>query len=267
MSAPLPRLDPYLATLGEDVEDLSRIGVAQPFRSSGPTLSRADLDVLTRAADARLRRVAPTPALVEAGLMKDGGGLTDDGRFVTTVLTSPQGRLRVESGRGRAPLTLDVSVRGGVALALATASPASLPTAPRGEQILDAAAAVTLDVVDLAGVPALVASWVGLAPAWSLATSPEELPEQTVLARVDDPETSPPPGADAHLRHVWSQPWFLWTLGTSGGPTGLTMINAGPSGHLALTSTGTEGHVGLRAVPSAVVWSALVRTTGQLATG
>ena len=45
----LPRLDPYLVSIGEELEDLSRIGAAQPYRHDGPALPREDLEVLVRA--------------------------------------------------------------------------------------------------------------------------------------------------------------------------------------------------------------------------
>ncbi|WP_315093142.1 hypothetical protein [uncultured Cellulomonas sp.] len=260
MSATLPRLDPYLVSIGEELEDLSRIAGSQPFRSTGPTLPREDLEVLVRAASARLRKVRATPTLVEAGLMDDSGP-TDDGRTVARMLSGSQARLRVESGRGRAPLTLDVYLADGRALAIATSSPAALADVPHGDTILEVAGSVGLDLVDSSAVPALVASWVGLSPAWSLATTPEAILEETVLTRVDEPETPPPPGADAHLRHVWGQPWYLWTLQASGNEYGLVVVRAGAAGQFLLTSSDEPGHVGFVAVPAAQLWAHLVEQT------
>lgn len=265
MSPTLPRFDPYLVAIGQELEDLSRIGPAQPFRAHGPTLARDDLAVLARAAQARLRSVAPTPTLTSAGLM-DGGGLTPDGRTVVAMLTAPEARMRVESGRGRAPLTLDVYLQGGAALTVATASPAALPDVPHGESILEVSASVGLDLVDSSAVPAVIASWVGLAPAWSLATTPEVLPEATVLARVDDPRTPPPPGADAHLRHVWDQPWFLWTLRASGAEAGLVVVHAGAAGGFVLTAAPEPADVGFRVAPAALLWSQIVELTSTAVT-
>lgn len=256
----LPRLDPYLVSIGEELEDLSRIGTTQPFRHHGPALPREDLEVLARAATPRLRKVKATDTLVAAGLM-DGDGLTSDGRTIAGLLLEPEARMRVESGRGRAPLTLDVYLRGGLALAVATSSPAAIDEVPHGDTILEVAGTVGLDLVDSSGVPALVASWVGLAPAWSLATSPSTILEETVLTRVDDPETPPPPGADAHLRHVWSQPWFLWTLRASGSEHGLVVVHAGAAGQYLLTSADEPGHVGFGPVASAQLWAHLVEQT------
>ena len=260
----LPRLDPYLVSIGAELEDVSRISAAQPFTHQGPALPREDLEVLARAAKARLRKVGATPTLTAAGLM-DESGLTEDGRTIAGLLTQPEARMHVESGRGRAPLTLDVYLRGGLALTVATTSPASLDQTPHGDTILEVAGTVGLDVVDSSGVPALIASWVGLAPGWSLATTPDSILEETVLARVDEPATPPPPGADAHLRHVWSQPWFLWTLRASGSETGLVVVRAGSAGQYLLTTATEPGHVGFSAVPSAQLWAHLVEQTALAA--
>lgn len=255
MSQQIPRTDPTLAVLGESMEDLSLIAGAQPFQPHGPSLPREDLALL--AAAAGTGTVKATPPLEAAGLAQDGR-LTPDGRTVAQLLTAPTAHLRAESGRGRTPLTLDVHLRGGHALAVATASPAALATAPTGDALLTTARTVSLDLVDGAEVPALVAAWVGLGPAWSLATSPTDLPEDLVLSHVDDPDLPPPPGADAPLRRVWAEPWFLWTVRSSAGGHGLVVIDAGRAGHLALTTSPLRGHVGLHAVPSAVLWARLV---------
>ena len=134
---------------------------------------------------------------------------------------------------------------------------------PHGDAILEVAGTVGLELVDSSGVPALVASWVGLAPAWSLATTPPTILEETVLARVDEPETPPPPGADAHLRYVWSQPWFLWTLRASGSEYGLVVVHAGAAGQFLITSADEPGHVGFGPVPAAQLWAQLVQQTAD----
>lgn len=59
--------------------------------------------------------------------------------------------------------------------------------------------------------------------------------------------------ADDHLRYVWAQPWFLWTLTGAGLSSGLTMINAGRAGHFALTQ-GEGDKARFAACPSVVLW-------------
>lgn len=261
---PQPALDPYLTSIGEPVEDLSRIMASQPFRSVGPSLDRADLEALVAAGRPALLRRSTPPALVEADLMDGRGRLTDSGRSVHAMLTAADGRLRVESVRGSTPLVLDVYVRQGWALTVSTRSPAAIAEPPRGQDIVTTATRIGLDHVDAARVPMDVAAWVGLAPAWSLATEPVDVPEALLRRRVDDPTTPPAPDADAHLRYVWQQPWFLWTLQASGSTSGRIMVNAGRAGHFALTTpdggpaAAEAGLVGFRAMPSAAVWRDLV---------
>ncbi|WP_456787808.1 hypothetical protein [Cellulomonas sp. P5_C5] len=259
MSAPLPRFDPYLASVGEQVEDISRIAAAQPFRSRGPSLPRDDLDLLVRATRAKLRKFRATPALLDAGLMDDQGP-TSDGRTVARLLQVPAGRLHLESGRGRAPLTLDVYVHGTRAIALSTVSPAALVDVLHGDDLLAAATTVGVDIVASSAVPAHIAAWVGLAPAWSLGTSPVEIAEATVMARVDDPSTPPPPDADAALRYVWEQPWFLLTMTTAPFQRGLFVVNAGPAGQFVVNATTKRGVYVFQAFHSSVVWLTLVDT-------
>lgn len=261
MSARLPALDPYLASIGEEVEDLSRVAAAQPFRSAGPVVDRAALETFASARK-RVKGAVP-PALVAAELVDDDGVLTEPGRTVHAFLHDPKGRVRVESGRGHAPLSLDVYLARGRALVVATAAPGSFAQAPRGDAIVEVGTTVTLDLVDATAVPAMIAAWVGLQPAWSLRTSPVDLPEALLMHRVDDPRAPLPEGADGNLRHVWAQPWFLWTLRSSGAATGLVMVNAGRSGHYALTTPSAgapEGSAGFHPVPATHVWTLLAET-------
>ena len=263
-SAVLPRLDPYLVAIGEPLEDLTRVSSAQPFRSGGPMLPRDDLALLVRAAGRRLRKVTPSAALVQAELMDVSGAVTEQGRAVVQLLTKPAARLRVESGRGHTPLTVEAYMRGGVALLVATASPAPLNEEPAPSDLVRLAATVGLDLVDATSVPRLLASWVGLGPAWRLATSPDRLDRDVVLARVDDPHTAPPPEADAHLRHTWGQPWFLWTVQSSAIPARRAWINTGGTGHFLLTDAG-DGRATFESAFSQDVWADLLRlVTGSV---
>jgi hypothetical protein len=64
---PRPRTDAYLESIGEHLEDVSRIAASQPFRTRGPTVTRDALTFL--AADSRRDRralKAREPRLVES---------------------------------------------------------------------------------------------------------------------------------------------------------------------------------------------------------
>lgn len=259
---PLPRTDAYLESIGEHVEDVSRIAATQPFRTHGPALTRDALAFLaTESARARRGATARDPSLVEsltaAEMTTDEGQLTEAGMTVAGLLTEPRARLRMESGRGSTPLTFDAYIDSGRALVVANPSPAGFEEAPHGDAILTAATTVHLDLCDVTHVPLAMAGWVGLAPAWSLATTPELLGEELILRRADDPAVPPPDDADANLRYMWSQPWFLWTLQASGVDHGRVMVNAGRAGHFALMQ-GEDERVRFGAMPSYDVWFDLV---------
>jgi hypothetical protein len=223
---PLPRTDAYLQSIGEHVEDVSRIAATRPFRTHGPAVTRDALAFL--AADSRRDRHR-----------------------------HPRARLRTESGRGSTPLTFDAYIDAGRALVVANPSPAGFEEAPHGDDILTAATTVHLDLCDVTHVPLAMAGWVGLAPAWSLDTTPELIAEELILRRADDPAVAPPEDADNNLRYMWSQPWFLWTLQASGVDHGRVMVNAGRAGHFALTQGGGE-RVRFGAMMSYSVWLDLV---------
>lgn len=107
-----------------------------------------------------------------------------------------------------------------------------------------------------------MASWTGIAPAWSLATSPELIDEELLIHRADDDAVPPPADADAHLKYVWSQPWFLWTLSGTGLDSGLVMINAGRAYHFAITQ-GEDKKVRFSPYPAMYLWQKLVALTEQ----
>ncbi|MDT0164110.1 hypothetical protein Q9R32_00900 [Actinotalea sp. AC32] len=266
MSAQLPRLDPYLASIGEPLEDVSRVAASQPFRSTGPVVDRSSIAALTTATREPTGTEAD-PALVDAGLLAADGTPTAHGRLVAGALTQPDGHLRVEASHAGRPRALDAYLSGGLAVVLSGPSPVGGGSAT-GDDDASAPAevddAMHLDLVDAAHVPGMIASWVGLGPAWSLATSPEAIPERLVLARADDADAPPPADADPHLLRAWQQPWCLWTVQGTGLTHGRVMVNAGASGHFALTRS-SDGGTLFRAVPSAVVWTDLVHLVAEVA--
>ena len=271
-----PRRDRFLSTVGEDVEDLSRVAPAQPWVSAGPTLSRDGFELLRRSAarDLRVRRlgaaeVAQLDRLVAAGLLDAKGRLTDPGQWVAATLAQPQGEVHVDAAVGRIPFSFRASLRGDHAVVVATASPRPWSGAdPDAEQVPASADTLTVDDVPLGYLPVALARWVGLGPAWSLATEPELLPESLVTARLEDPDVPAPAEADVVLREVWRQPWFLWTLQTTAAPHGLVVVHAGDRGCYATVSTPEPGVVAFRAIASYDVWLRLLElVAGATVTG
>jgi len=253
-----PRRDPWFAARGEDLEDLSLVAAAQPSPASGLRLSRAAFDHLVGAR----RRVAPEfrDELVAAGLLRPGGRPSEDGARLVALARERTGHLRLESARGAAPLALDVSLHGADALVVTTAAPGDLPAEPRGAQLRDAAAAVTVDVVDASLLPVVLADFAGLGPAWS-AGGAVELPQDLLARRAADPRTPPPAAGDAALLRAWAQPWFLWTLHADGLDADRLLLSAGAAGTYVARPQG-EGPAAvtrLQPVPSALLFEDLVR--------
>jgi hypothetical protein len=266
-----PRRDPFLAELGEDLEDLSGFAGQDPWTPVGPEVGRAGLDLLVRAANGRLasrgldeQEQQALARMTEVDLLDRKGRLTDDGNHVVEVMRRAGHHLRVEATCGMAPFTLDAYSAGDRTVVLATVSPVGWAGQPAaGTDIAAMAQRVWVETMPTATLPLELARWLGLRPAWSLATSPETLPMATLTAKVDDPSTPVPDRADVRLRRAWEQPWFLWSVRVTGGdgaaePSGAAGVNAGEAGFFSLTRTEHEESALLQAWPSEAVWGRLL---------
>ncbi len=156
-----PRRDPFLTTLGDDVEDLSRVAPAQARASAGSTLSREGFELLRRSAagDRRVRglgagEVGQLDRLVAAGLLDAKGRLTDPGLRVTGTLAQPQGQLHVDAAVGRISFSCQAFLRGDHAVVVGTASPQPWSGSdPDAEQVVALADTVTIDDVPVGYLP------------------------------------------------------------------------------------------------------------------
>ncbi|WP_122262054.1 hypothetical protein [Ornithinimicrobium cerasi] len=255
-----PRTDDYWAAHGETLEDLGRLQLAQPWEPDGLTLSRAAYAALAEAGRGLLGgtrvRKADAAALDElrrAGLVDDAGRLTEEGTTTHTALTQADRRVRVESVAGGVPGTFEAARHGDTALVWATDPPARHAGRDTlGRDVLASATCGTLQWIPLMQLPAQLAAWLQVGPAWPVATAPARVPHDLVAARADDPATAPPPDADDHLRSVWAEPWFTWTLTTDTGHA-LAGVHAGRHGHLRLGEDDL-----LQAYPSEPLFGALV---------
>src|SRR5690606_32668051 len=110
----------------------------------------------------------------------------------------------VEATCGLAPFTFDAYSAGDRTVVLAGVSPVGWAgsRAP-GADIAMMAQRVWVDTRPTSVLPLELARWLGLRPAWSLAVSPATLPLATLTARVDDPDTPVPEGADVRLQRAW----------------------------------------------------------------
>ncbi|WP_150110157.1 hypothetical protein [Crystallibacter crystallopoietes] len=115
---------------------------------------------------------------------------------------------------------------------------------------------VQLDVAGVQDAASVMAAWAGLGPAWSIAGTAAGIGRSLFEQRILDPATEPPDEADAGLRRMWREPWFVWvaTIGRNGFRRGF--VNAGAAGHY-LFGTSPDGRVQLAAQSSSIVWHTL----------
>lgn len=267
-----PRRDPFLAELGEDLEDLSGFAGQDPWTPVGPEIGRPGLDLLVRAASDQLdtRRLdeperQALARMTGVELLDERGRLTEDGRYVVEVMRRAEHHVRVEATCGMAPFTFDAYSAGDRTVVLAGVSPVGWAgsRAP-GADIAAMAQRVWVETMPTSALPLELARWLGLRPAWSVAVSPEALPLATLTARVDDPETPVPDGADVRLQRAWREPWFMWSIRTAAGstaasePPGTVGINAGDAGFFVLTAAEDEESATLQPWPSEAIWGRLL---------
>jgi hypothetical protein len=228
------------AAAGEPREDLTWIAAAQPFVSTGPRVSPAAVELIRAArASARLdRRQFGSPAgreLVGAGLVDARSRRFGPLLIIAAAVLSRSGLAIGAESRDAAARALFSAWTDGERALLAAEQPQSAGT-PR-----DGLAA--LEIVDLEHLPARIASWLGLAPAWTFG-DPDELAVPAALAqeRLLDPTVPAPDGAGKHLRYAWAQPWRQLSVGFNPGNHGVKAMAVGDAGYLVsyLDENGTE---------------------------
>ncbi|MGF9662698.1 hypothetical protein AAIH25_12590 [Arthrobacter crystallopoietes] len=254
-----PRTEAFAsAHTGEQLEQLSGIAAKQPYASRGPWLTAGSLQLLQAAAESgKLGRfgiagkAAELAPLVSAGLLTDKGKLTGQGRLVTSPWQDSVASLRITAQyRGRASVFQAwLGPEGCLVLA-----------GPSSDQFLAGhpQAGHQLDFLALDHLYPAIAAWIGIAPAWSLASEPLSIDLQTVNRRFGDETVPVPEGADPVLVNMWRQPWFVWQLLVepgSGRPE--TFINAGESGHYHLAVAEDRAELNVR--PSGALYRDLAR--------
>lgn len=242
-----PRPDEHWARHGETLEDLSRLHAAQPWAGEGLALSRAAFAAFALAGRGlrgpRVRDAEAAAELERAGLVDASGRLTEDGASTHAVLARADRRIRVETVTDGVPGTYEAARYAGSTVVWATASPQSWAgRGARGKDALESATSGVLQWIPTMHLPAEIAAWLGVGPAWPMATSPAVLPRELVTARADDATVPPPEDADDHLRAVWAEPWSTWSLTADTGHA-VAGLHAGRHGHLRLLDEG-EGERG-----------------------
>jgi hypothetical protein len=250
-----PQLDAFAtAYAGRPLEDLSRIPVAQPYRSDGPAVPYRAVELLARAARSTLGDADPTvrDTLVAAELAAADGTLTETGRLVASSWAESRAQLVVNGFALGGRTALEARITEGHCVVAAGPSAAELLAGQAGSPDT-----VRVSVAALTALPLLIASWVGLAPSWQFAVSPDRLPADVVDARVRDPRTPCPEAADENLRQAWAQPWLDWRVQTT--PNGNTVgyVAAGDRGQFLSRLDGDTRVLDAR--PPMYVWRDLIR--------
>lgn len=287
-----PRPDPQAsAAYGEPVEELGKLRTALPWSSRGPHLAWETLEFMALYAsrrrlgrlEARSNRAA-VDTLVAADLMKADGAWNDAGLLVTDALRNTRASIEVDGGHGPTRTRMDIKVGNRTALAMA---------GPGVDDVLEGIGMSTthrqLDIVGVEGVPALIAQWVGLGPAWSVGQAVEmDGSEFSQILHRGGPGAGGP-GAPSGFERFWDVPWFEWSIrvvapqsadsmesgdGESGAENRSAapragvewrFVNAGKAGHFHYDYA--DRAVRLTPAPSFSVWMELLRAVDEVLTG
>ncbi|GAA3697858.1 hypothetical protein GCM10022377_08460 [Zhihengliuella alba] len=266
-----PRHDRWLSELaGHPIEDLSKLPAVQGYRSDGPTLSAAAVNLLKEHAKrSRFGRFdvaahqAEMGELRAAGLIDAAGKFSPDLEFILGALREPEFRIEIGARHQGLDTTLDIHVGAGRALVLAGPSAPELihGVAPRSDGLGGTPRGTfLLDLATTEGVPALIAAWAGLGPAWSVTGNVRTL-EPGELERGCDAPLAVPTDADAASRRLLAQPWFGWSMTIPDLGFERTWLNAGAAGHYAVGAL-DDGGSELVPVASAQVWDVLLQEIG-----
>lgn len=259
-----PRRDSDLAALGIDAEDLSHVSTRQRFRPAGATLDREGVVALLGAEPVPgAQPPAKTPRdLVRAGLATPEGA-TREGMRLRTIVQEADRVIEVEGVVGPLRLRFSLYGRGAEAVVLCSDGVSQwVGKAPRRRALSETSARSHVVEIPTAQAVPMLASWLGVGPAWSLGTNPRQMSEELVVQRVQDRGTPPPSGADAQLKQVWARVGALWTVTAhdlrTRGSWSLAAADAHDRGAYQLTSAG-DGLLTVEALPGPSLLAHLVR--------
>jgi len=264
---PEPRRDEFMATVGYDVERVSRIGTAQPFSSRGPVVSESVVQFVLDHHDGKklgklqlLGMGRMRAELLDAGLLEPNGQLTDRFGFYACALEQAPHVIQIEGHYGAVSTSLTLWMGDEQVLVAAGPSYAQLVLGIQ-EDAIDPEK-IRLDVVTPAQIAGTVASWVGLAPAWTVQSEPDRIDLGTFSGRMEGFAPIPDAG-DAALARLWAEPWFAWRMTAEATGLARGWLNAGAAGHYAMGVDGSS--MVLAAEPSLRAWQALLQDVGELA--
>lgn len=258
-----PRLDDFAGGVaGQPLETLDRFSSGQHYVSEGPVLSLSTINFLTeRSGERRVGRLEWKRYANEVDELRRSGLMDSSGRFSGELLSYliPVRTCRFtlqcageQPGEG-SHLTLWVG--DGAVLVAAGSSHAALVFGNPEGRVPEGYA--RLDLVGMEGVPGVVASWAGVAPAYSVPARSPEVHGEALNRRMEG--KTPVPRDDAALRRMWDQPWFRWSWRIEPLGAGADLLNAAAAGHY-LPVVVADGAVALGALKSGDLWDGLVHT-------
>lgn len=256
-----PRLD-TLATARDQAprETWGGLHRAARFSSEGPVLSYAAMDVLTRSAELtrlpRLMEPADQPAVDElrsAGLIDQKGRFSERLKLFLAPIRDASFAVHVTGMTGGTPTSMTCWIGDGTVLVAA---------GPSRDQLLSPVPdgvpndRLQLDLLSGESVPAEIAAWAGLLPAWHRAGTSMTLdPDEYGRAVQEGPQTIE--GTLPDDRMV-TQPWFQWSVAIDPlGPV-LDLTGMGEAGQYLTDFSGTP--LTLQAVSTDWVWTTLSQT-------
>lgn len=253
--------EPVSSLRGVPLERLSGLAATQPYASEGPWLDPAAVALLHKVAQThrigrfeRAGQEAAVKALTDAELLNGAGHLTPGGQYVTHPLDRASAALTFSASYLGQPTELRVWMDDENALLLAGPSAGDFVREP--ETAAGRIGMLQLKFVSIKELFPVLASWLGIAPAWNLPVSPSTLP-LTVLNNRQRAAGPPPESADDALAYMWSEPWFLWHLLLNPGTAeGVGYLNAGGAGHYRVVAD--DDRATLTSIPSANVYRHLV---------
>lgn len=262
-----PRLDGFVSSrAGEPREDLSGFAREQPYRTRGLILSQEAVEVLSsltgrgRLGRFELRGHREAVAeLAAAGLLTEEGQVTPVGGEHLRPWNHPVATLSLTAGN--AALSSGMQAWLGEGLALVSAGP-SVP-APDGKV---RPGTTELDLMAVSALAYRIASWAGIAPAWSVQQDSLELDAGLFAARLQSADVPAPAGLDPSAVRLWEQEWYGWNIQHLESGTACNWLNAGAAGHYR-AAPGAGGRVVLQAEPSSAVWDTVVRLIHAAVTG
>lgn len=264
---PEPQRDEFMATVGYDVERVSRIGATQPFSSHGPVVSEAVMQFLLDHRDGKkleklqlLGMGKLRSELLDAGLLEPHGHLTDWFGFHARALEQSPHLIQIEGHFGTISTSLTLWMGGEQVLVAVGPSYAQVVLGSKDGAIDPEK--VRLDVVSPAQIAGTVASWVGLAPAWTVQSETDRVDLGSFSGRMEGFAPVPDAG-DSALARLWAEPWLAWRMTAEATELARGWLNAGAAGHYAMGADGDD--MVLSAEPSLRAWQALFQDVGELA--